>query len=96
MIYILIFTFKFIENTLSTLRIIIVAHSNKLFGAILQTIVSLVWVISAGLTIINFKNDYFKIFIFCIGSGIGSYFGSFLEEKIRKKEITSKSHFHQT
>lgn len=96
MIYILIFIFKFIENTLSTLRIIIIAKGKKLFGAILQTIITLVWAISAGLTIINYKNNYLKIITFCLGAGIGSYVGSLIEEKTRKKEITSKSHFHQT
>lgn len=95
MIYFIIFIFKFIENTLSTLRLIIVAHGNKLFGAFLQAIVTFVWIISAGLTIINFKEDYLKILVFCLGAGFGSYFGSFLEEKIRKKEIISQSHFHQ-
>lgn len=94
MIYILIFIFKLIENTLSTLRIIIVGQGKKLLGSILQTIVTLIWTISAGLTIIDFKNDYFKIIIFCLGSGIGSYLGSFIEEKTRKKEIILQSHYH--
>ncbi len=86
MIYIIIFLFKFIENTLGTLRLIVVAHGKKIMGAILQGIVTLVWAISAGLTIVNFKNDYFKIFVFCLGAAIGSYAGSCIEEKIRKKD----------
>lgn len=85
MIYIIIFLFKFIENTLGTLRLIVVARGRKIMGAILQGIVTLVWAISAGLTIVNFKNDYFKIFVFCLGAAIGSYAGSCIEEKIRKK-----------
>ena len=84
MIYFIIFIFKFIENTLSTFRLIVVSKGKKLNGAILQGIVTLVWAISVGLTIIDFKNDYFKIFVFCLGASIGSYFGSYLEEKIRK------------
>lgn len=84
MIYFIIFIFKFIENTLSTFRIIVVSKGKKLNGAILQGIVTLVWAISAGLTIIDFKNDYFKIFAFCLGASIGSYFGSSIEEKIKK------------
>lgn len=55
-------------------------------GAILQGMVTFVWAISAGLTIVNFKNDYFKIFVFCLGAAIGSYAGSCIEEKIRKKD----------
>lgn len=86
MIYIIIFLFKFIENTLGTLRLIVVAHGRKIMGAILQGMVTFVWAISAGLTIVNFKNDYFKIFVFCLGAAIGSYAGSCIEEKIRKKD----------
>ncbi len=85
MIYIIIFLFKFIENTLATLRLIVVAHGKKLIGALLQGLVTLVWLISASLTIINFKNDYFKILVFCLGAIIGSYTGSIIEEKTRKK-----------
>lgn len=84
MIYFTIFLFKFIENTLSTLRIIIISKGKKLFGSILQFIITFVWAISAGLTILKFNNDYLKIIAFCLGSGIGSYFGSLIEEKTKK------------
>ena len=72
MIYIIIFIFKLIENTLSTIRIIVINQGKKILGAILQGIVTLVWAISAGLTIIDFKKDYLKIFVFCLGAFIGS------------------------
>lgn len=80
--YFLIFIFKVIENTLSTLRIIIVANGKKLFGAILQGIISIIWVISAGIVIVNINEDYFKILFFALGSLVGSYIGSLIEEKI--------------
>lgn len=80
--YILIFIFKVIENTLSTLRIIIVANGKKLFGAILQGIIAIIWVISAGIVIINIKEDPIKIIFFSLGSSVGSYIGSLIEEKI--------------
>lgn len=96
MIYIIIFIFKLIENTLSTIRIIVINQGKKILGAILQGIVTLVWAISAGLTIIDFKKDYVKIFVFCLGAFIGSLLGSYIEEKARKKEIILQSHFHQT
>lgn len=81
-IYFLIFIFKVIENTLSTLRIIIVANGKKLFGAILQGIIAIIWVISAGIVIINIKENSIKIMFFALGSLVGSYIGSFIEEKI--------------
>ncbi len=82
LIYLLIFTFKVIENTLSTLRIIVVSNGKKLLGAILQGIVSIVWVISTSLVVINIQKDPFKIISFTLGALIGSYIGSIIEEKI--------------
>ena len=47
--YFLIFMAKVIENTLGTLRLIIVANGKKVFGAILQGIIAIIWAISAGI-----------------------------------------------
>ena len=80
--YILIFIFKIIENTLSTLRIILIANGKKLLGAILQGIVSIVWVISTSLVVINIQKDPLKIISFTLGALIGSYIGSIIEEKL--------------
>ena len=80
--YILIFIFKVIENTLSTLRIILVANGKKLFASVLQGIISIIWVISAGIVIININEDILKILFFALGSSVGSYMGSLIEEKM--------------
>ena len=80
--YILIFIFKIIENTLSTLRIILVSNGKKIFGAILQGIVSIVWVISTSLVVINIQKDPLKIISFTLGALIGSYIGAIIEEKL--------------
>ena len=82
MIYILIFISKIIENTLSTLRLIVVSNGRKLIGAILQGIVTLVWIFSISITIIDIEKDLIKILFFVLGSIIGSYLGSVIEEKI--------------
>ena len=82
LIYFLIFTFKVIENTLSTLRIIVVANGKKIIGAILQGIVSIVWVISTRIKVINIQKDPLKILAFTSGALIGSYIGSIIEEKL--------------
>jgi len=81
-IYILIFTFKVIENTLSTLRIIVVSNGKKILGSILQGIISIIWVISTSLVVINIQKDPLKIISFTLGSLIGSYIGSIIEEKL--------------
>jgi len=81
-IYFLIFLSKIIENALSTLRLIIVANGKKKLGAILQGIIALVWIFVTGIVIIDVNKDPLKILFFCLGSIVGSYLGSLLEEKI--------------
>ena len=82
LIYIAIFTSKILENALSTLRIILVSNGKKKLGAILQGLVTLLWLLVTGVVIIDINNDIFKIFSFCIGATFGSYLGSILEEKL--------------
>ena len=78
----MIFISKIIENALSTLRLIVVANGKKILGAILQGIVALVWIFVTGIVIIDVNKDPIKIIIFCVGSIVGSYLGSLLEQKI--------------
>lgn len=82
LVYFLIFIAKVIENALSTLRLIVVANGKKMAGAVLNFIISLVWIISTGLVVVNIQKDPFKVFFFALGSFIGSYIGSLMEEKI--------------
>lgn len=82
LIYMTIIFFKIIENTLSTLRLILVANGKKKLGAILNGIIALIWIFVTGIVIIDINKDIFKIIFFCIGSIIGSYLGSVIEEKI--------------
>ena len=81
-IYILILVFKIIENTLSTLRIIILSKGRKKLGAILQGIVATIWIFSARIIILNINDDIVKILAFILGSIIGSYVGSLIEENL--------------
>ena len=82
LIYFLIFIAKVIENALSTLRLIVVANGKKMAGAVLNFVISLVWIISTGLVVVNIQKDPFKVFFFALGSFVGSYCGSLIEEKI--------------
>jgi len=81
LIYIFIFLAKIIENAIATLRLIVVSNGKKMLGAILNLVISIVWIISTGLVVVNFK-DPFKIIVFALGSFLGSYIGSIIEEKI--------------
>ncbi len=82
LIYIGIFVCKVIEDSLSTLRIIVVSNEKKIFGAILGFIIALIWVFVTGTVIIDLDKDPFKVIIFALGSLVGSYVGSVIEEKI--------------
>jgi len=82
LIYLFIFISKIIENALATLRLIVVANGKKLLGAFLNGIIALIWLFVTGIVIINVKKDPIKIIIFCLGSIVGSYLGSLIEEKI--------------
>lgn len=82
MIYFLIFILKVIENAVATLRLIVVANGKKFLGAFLNLIISLIWIISTTLVIVDIEKDYFKIVVFALGSFLGSYIGGLMEEKI--------------
>lgn len=86
-LYFLIFISKVIENGLSTLRLIVVANGKKILGAFLQFIISLVWVLVTGVVVTNLTSDPLKIIFFALGSLVGSYIGSIIEEKIALGDI---------
>lgn len=82
MIYFLIFISKVVESALSTLRLILVANGKKILGMILQFFITLVWVITTSIVIIDIKNDYFKALAFILGASLGSLVCSYIEECI--------------
>ena len=82
LIYFAIFIFKIIEDALATLRLIVVSNGKKKLGAILQFLVTLIWIILTSSVLIGLKDDIFKAIAFAFGSLFGSYLGSVLEEKI--------------
>lgn len=81
-IYLFILAAKIIENALATLRLIVVANGKKWLGAFLNFAISLIWVISTGLVVVNIKDNPLKILFFCLGSFLGSYIGSMIEQKL--------------
>ncbi len=81
-LYCMIFFSKVIENALATLRLIIVANGKKWMGAILQFMVALVWVFVTGVVVTGIKEDPLKVVFFALGSFVGSYVGSIIEERL--------------
>lgn len=86
MIYLLIFINKIVENILGTVRVIVISKGRKFLGAVLNFIISLVWISSTGMVIIDINHSAYKVFAFCLGAGIGSYIGSAIEKIISKKD----------
>lgn len=85
-ICLVIFINKVIENMLGTVRIIVIAKNKKITGAILNGLISLIWILSASMVLINIDNNPYKIFFFCLGAVVGSYLGSTIEEKLYTKK----------
>lgn len=81
-IYFLIFFSKVLENAIGTLRLIVVSNGRKWLGAILQLIISLIWIFSTSIVLTNINEDYFKIIVFILGCAVGSLVGSIMEEKL--------------
>ena len=82
LIYIAIFVFKIIVDALATLRLIVVSNGKKKLGAILQFVVTLIWIILTGTVLMGLQKDIFKAIAFAFGALFGSYLGSVLEEKM--------------
>ncbi len=82
LIYLAIFIFKIIEDALATLRLIVVSNGKKKLGAILQFVVTLIWIILTGTVLMGLQKDIFKAIAFAVGALFGSYLGSVLEEKM--------------
>lgn len=80
--YFMIFISKVIENALATLRLIVVANGKKTLGAFLQLAIAIVWVLVTGVVVVNITKDPLKVVFFGLGSFVGSYVGSFIEEKM--------------
>ncbi len=83
---IIIFINKVIENMLGTVRIIVIAKNRKIVGAVLNGLISLIWILSASMVLVNIDNNPYKIVAFCLGAVIGSYLGSIVEENMYKKK----------
>ncbi|MDD2391908.1 MAG: DUF5698 domain-containing protein [Bacilli bacterium] len=82
LLYSIIFFSKVLENTLGTLRLIVVADGRKLLGSILQGVISLIWILVVGIVVQNILEDPYKIVFFILGSVVGSYLGGIIEEKL--------------
>lgn len=70
------------ETSLATFRIIVINNGKKVLGAILSAVISIIWIISTSLVVFNIKENILRIFFLALGCFVGSYLGSFIEEKL--------------
>lgn len=78
----MIFIFKMIEISISTVRIIIVNRGYKKEGAILSFVEVLIWVFVASAVIVNIGAAPLKGIIYALGYAVGVFVGSIIEKKL--------------
>ena len=65
---------------ISTLRAILITNKNVFISSFLTFLISIVWILSSTITIINI--NVYSILAFSMGSVFGCIIGNFIEEKI--------------
>lgn len=73
---------KVLETSLATFRIIVINNGKKVLGAILSGIISIVWLISTSMVVLDVTHHPFRVLFLAFGCFLGSYLGSFIEEKM--------------
>ncbi|HHT39075.1 MAG: DUF5698 domain-containing protein [Acholeplasmatales bacterium] len=82
LILILIFVFKIIEVTVSTLRIILINKGFRKIGVILAAVEIILWLILASTVITGISESPMKGVAYGLGFIFGVFTGSILEEKL--------------
>ncbi len=73
---------KITETSLATFRIIVINNGKKLLGAFLSGVISIVWMISTSMVVLDISHHPFRVLFLALGCFLGSYLGSFIEEKM--------------
>lgn len=77
-----IFGAKVIETALATFRIIIISNGKKFWGAILSGVISIVWIVTTGMVVLDLARHPLRAVCLALGCLVGSYLGSLIEEKM--------------
>lgn len=78
----MIFGFKAIEISISTVRIIIVNRGYKKEGAMLSFVEVIIWVFVASAVIANISAAPLKGIVYALGYSVGVFVGSIIEKKL--------------
>lgn len=73
---------KVLETSLATFRIIVINNGKKIMGAVLSGIISIVWMISTSMVVLDLTKHPMRILFLALGCFLGSYLGSYIEEKM--------------
>jgi uncharacterized protein YebE (UPF0316 family) len=85
--YIIIFLIKFIGGGLANYRLIMMKEGNRLGVMVLTVFTSLSWILSMGLVVGNFNEDFFVTIPFLLGVVGGNYLGMYINNKIKTGHI---------
>lgn len=82
MMYIGIFLAKVVEVTLATTRIVLITKGERVKGALIGLIESLIWVTVVSAVLIDITSDPMKVVAYALGFSLGNYVGSRFEERL--------------
>jgi uncharacterized protein YebE (UPF0316 family) len=81
-IYIIIFVVKIIEVTMATIRIVLVTKGERIKGAMIGLVEVVIWALLVSQVLANLTEDPFKLVVYALGFSIGTFSGSFFEQKL--------------
>jgi len=82
MIYVFIILAKIVEVSMATVRMVLITKGERKIGAIIAFFEVSLWVILVSTVLDNIIENPMKIVAYALGFSIGSYSGSWIEEKI--------------
>lgn len=82
MMYLFIVLAKIVEVSMATVRMVLITKGERKIGSILAFFEVSLWVILVSSVLNNISEDPLKIVAYAFGFSVGSYIGSWIEEKI--------------
>ena len=81
-VYFIIFFVKIIEVTMATIRIVLVTKGERIKGAMIGLVEVVIWALLVSKVLSNLTEDPFKLIVYALGFSIGTFSGSFFEQKL--------------
>jgi len=78
----IVFTARFVDVTLGTMRIIFLSRGRKLLAPLLGFVEVFIWITVVSQIVGSTKNNYIAYFAYAAGFAVGNYFGMVIEEKL--------------